>query len=54
MTDPTFVMPRCWRHFHTRHRWWCRACDRVTEDEFRDVCNALWTARALPEQENDR
>ena len=37
-----FTMPVCFRHFFKGHKWWCRACDRVTEDEFRYTVHALW------------
>ena len=37
-----FEMPACSRHFFKGHKWWCRACDRQTEAEFRDTTWALW------------
>lgn len=43
MTHPLkFEMSRCHRHFFKGHKWWCRRCDRVTEDEFREVCHTMW------------
>lgn len=38
-----FVMPACHRHWQKGHRWWCRACDRAGEQEFKDTTEALWT-----------
>lgn len=38
-------LPACHRHWLSRHRWWCRACDRVTEAEMRDTVHALWEAQ---------
>jgi hypothetical protein len=50
LTDlPTFVMPRCVRHY--RYRWWCRYCRSEAEGQFRQVCEALWR-RQLAEREN--
>lgn len=40
--EPQFTMSTCHRHFFKGHRWWCRGCDRETEREFRDVCEAWW------------
>lgn len=37
-----FEMPGCHRHWR-RHRWWCRACDRITASEFKETVHALWT-----------
>lgn len=37
-----FTMPKCHRHFFTGHKWWCRACDRQTEVEMRDVVHKMW------------
>lgn len=43
-----FRLTGCHRHFG-RHRWWCRKCDRVTEEEFRDTCYALWKLQGVSE-----
>lgn len=40
-----FVMPACWRHWQKGHRWWCRGCDRITQQEMRDVVHTLWRAQ---------
>lgn len=53
MTEPVFEMPACWRHFFKGHRWWCRACDRETESQFREVCEALWALQRKAKQRVD-
>lgn len=38
----TFQMPSCmWKH-HT-HKWWCKRCRRMVEEQFRDVCECWWS-----------
>lgn len=45
LPDPVFVMPPCFRHLFKGHRWWCRACDRATEDQFKEVAEAWWASQ---------
>lgn len=40
-----FVMPACYRHWRKGHKWWCRGCDRVAEQEFREVVHLVWQAQ---------
>lgn len=40
---PEVRLPRCHKHFFTRHRWWCKGCRKHLHNEFAEVCEALWT-----------
>jgi len=45
ISDIEFTLPTCHRHFFRGHRWWCRACRREANDQFREVCEVLWRVR---------
>lgn len=42
-TPREFEMPACLRwHFFKGNKWWCRACHREVERQFREVVEAYW------------
>lgn len=43
-----FRMPGCLKHFGN-HRWWCKKCDKVTEEDFRAACLELWKLQGVSE-----
>lgn len=46
MSAHEFKMPACYRHFFKGCKWWCRACHREVEHQFRDVCEAYWAVQS--------